>query len=223
MTVLEELTREFGDAAIASAVIESLRDNGLEIRAGSIAPRRRGYSGARLVKAQLANLNGLPKPRWCVLKCCPATPMNRERENRRHSAALQESAPAEFLQRHLTEIAFPPIVCPQDVLVIGQSMADGIPLGTVELDQLAEACERIWGEMLREARVVYFDNSGRRIRRPVRRRTPPTYNGPDDAKTRYIRQVADENPRFTPDAVYAEIYYGRRRHDIPKKSSHLVL
>jgi hypothetical protein len=72
---------------------------------------------------------------------------------------------------------------------------------------------------LGEARVVYFDNSGRRIYRPVRRRAPAADTGPGDAKSRYIRQVAAENPRFTPDEVYAEIYYGRGRHDISK---HLV-
>ncbi|MCX4857504.1 hypothetical protein [Streptomyces canus] len=71
--------------------------------------------------------------------------------------------------------------------------------------------------------MVYSDNSGRRIHRPVRRRTPPAYSGPDDAKTRYIRQVAEENPRFTPDEVHAEIYYGRGRHDIPKDLVRAVL
>ncbi len=71
--------------------------------------------------------------------------------------------------------------------------------------------------------MVYSDNSGRRIRRPVRRRTPPTDSGLDDAKTRYIRQVAAENPRFTPDEVHAEIYYGRHRHDIPKDMVRRVL
>ncbi|WP_432198902.1 hypothetical protein [Streptomyces sp. bgisy027] len=71
--------------------------------------------------------------------------------------------------------------------------------------------------------MVYFDNSGRRIHRRVRRRTPPADSGIDDAKTRYIRQVAAENPRFTPDEVYAEIYYGRGRHDIPKHMVRRVL
>jgi hypothetical protein len=66
------------------------------------------------------------------------------------------------------------------------------------------------------ARVAYFDKSGRRVRRPVRRRTPPADPELDDAKTRYILQVAADYPRFTPDEVYAEIYYGRRRHDITK-------
>ncbi|WP_198358136.1 tetratricopeptide repeat protein [Streptomyces fildesensis] len=147
MTTLEELTREFGNAAVASAIIESLLENGLEIRSGSIETRRRGYTGARLAKAQLANVKGPPKPRWCVIKFCPPVPVNRQREGGLHSAALQE-APTEFRQRHLTEIAFPPVTCPQGVLVIGQSIADGIPLGIVELDQLADACKTIWGEML---------------------------------------------------------------------------
>lgn len=71
--------------------------------------------------------------------------------------------------------------------------------------------------------MVYSDNSGRRIRRRVKRRTPPANSGLDDAKTRYIRQVAAENPRFTPDEVHAEIYYGRGRHDIPKDMVRRVL
>ena len=71
--------------------------------------------------------------------------------------------------------------------------------------------------------MVYFDKSGRRIRRPVRRRTPPEDSGLDDAKTRYILQVAADNPRFTPDEVYAEIYYGRGRHDITKAMVRQVL
>jgi hypothetical protein len=73
------------------------------------------------------------------------------------------------------------------------------------------------------ARVVYFDKSGRRIRRPVRRRRSPADPGLDDAKTRYILQVADDYPRFTPDEVYAEIYYGRGRHDISKAMVRKVL
>lgn len=64
--------------------------------------------------------------------------------------------------------------------------------------------------------MVYFDKSGRRVRRPVRRRTPPADPGLGDAKTRYILQVATEHPRFTPDEVHAEIYYVRGRHDITK-------
>jgi len=71
--------------------------------------------------------------------------------------------------------------------------------------------------------VVYFDRSGPRIRRPVRRSTPPADPGLDDAKTRYIHQVATEHPKFTPDEVYAEIYHGRRRHDITKAMVHQTL
>jgi len=64
--------------------------------------------------------------------------------------------------------------------------------------------------------VVYFDKSGRPVRRKVRRRTPPADPGLDDAKTQYILEIAAAHPRFTPDEVYAEVYYGRRRHDITK-------
>jgi tetratricopeptide (TPR) repeat protein len=145
MTTLEELTREFEDAAVASAIIESLLDNGLEIR--GIKPLRRGYTGARLVKALLANVSGQPDPRWCVVKYCPPVPMNHRRESRRHKAALAEASPR-FRRQHLTEIAFPPVRCPRDALVIGQSSAAGIPLGTVELNQLADACKVIWEKIL---------------------------------------------------------------------------
>ncbi|WP_154814340.1 hypothetical protein [Actinophytocola xinjiangensis] len=64
--------------------------------------------------------------------------------------------------------------------------------------------------------MVYFDKSGRPIRRKVRRRTLPVDPEISDAKTRYILEVATAHPRFTPDEVFAEIYYGRRRHDITK-------
>ena len=64
--------------------------------------------------------------------------------------------------------------------------------------------------------MVYFDKSGRPVRRPVRRRTPPADPGLDDAKTQYVLQVAADYPRFTPEEVYAEIRYGLRRHDITK-------
>ncbi|WP_432193090.1 hypothetical protein, partial [Streptomyces sp. bgisy027] len=150
MTVLKELTREFGDAAVASAIIESLLHNGLEIRSDSVRALRRGYTGARLARAQLANVEKPYKPRSCVIKFCPPVPVNRRRvihESQQHSAILQQR-PRKFSRWHLTEIAFPPVMCPEGALVIGQSMADGIPLGTVELDQLADACEIIWGEML---------------------------------------------------------------------------
>lgn len=71
--------------------------------------------------------------------------------------------------------------------------------------------------------MVYFDKSGRRIRRPLQRRTPPADSNLDDAKTRYILQVAADNPRFTPEEVYAEIHYGRNRHDITKAMVRHVL
>ncbi|MEU4339434.1 hypothetical protein AB0F59_33135 [Micromonospora lupini] len=147
MTVLEELTREFEDPAVASAIIESLLDDGIEIRAGSIKALRRGYTGARLAKALLANTSGTASPRWCVIKYCPPVPVNHRRESRRHRRALSES-PEPFREQHLTDIAFSAVQCPRDALVIGQSAADGIPLGTVELDQLAFACEVVWKEIL---------------------------------------------------------------------------
>lgn len=147
MTALDDLTREFENAAVASAIIESLLDSGLEIRGGSITALRRGYTGARLAKAVLANVSGQPDPRWCVIKYCPPVPANRQRESRHHTTALQES-PRKFRERHLTKIAFPAIPCPQHALVIGQSNADGIPLGTVELDQLPAACEVVWKKIL---------------------------------------------------------------------------
>jgi hypothetical protein len=64
--------------------------------------------------------------------------------------------------------------------------------------------------------VVYSDRSGRRIRRPVRRRPQQDPANDDDPKVQYIRRVAAEFPRYTPEEVYAEIYHGRNRHDIPK-------
>ncbi|MHC5257818.1 tetratricopeptide repeat protein [Streptomyces sp. UC4497] len=146
MTALEELANEFGDA-VASAIIESLLDSGLELRSDSIRSLRRGYTGARLAKAVLADVNGPPKPRWCVIKLCPPVSVNRQREIRQHKAALKD-ATKKFRRRHLTGIAFPPVDCPRGFLVVGQSIADGIPLGAVNLDQLADACEVIWSEML---------------------------------------------------------------------------
>ncbi|MDG4834231.1 hypothetical protein O7627_33745 [Solwaraspora sp. WMMD1047] len=146
MTTLEDLTREFEDAAVASEIIESLLDNCLEIRSGSITALRRGYTGARLTKALLASTNGSPNPRWCVIKYCPPVPVNHRREIRRHAAALAE-APIRF-REHLTDIVFPPVRCSQGAIVIGQSMAEGIPLGTVELDQLAQVCAVVWKEIL---------------------------------------------------------------------------
>lgn len=147
MTVLEELTREFGDAAVASAIIESLLDNGLKIRSGTIEARSRGFTGAQLAKAQVVYATGQPQPRWCVIKFCPSVPLKHQRENRRHLAALRE-APGEFGRQHLVEIAFPTVACPQDAFVVGQFMADGIPLGKVGLDQRADACKTIWRRML---------------------------------------------------------------------------
>ncbi|MFI6441109.1 hypothetical protein [Streptomyces sp. NPDC050759] len=71
--------------------------------------------------------------------------------------------------------------------------------------------------------MVYSDDSGRRIRRRVKRRAPSADSGIDEAKARYIRQVAAENPRFTPDEVHAKIYYDRGRHDISKDMVRKVL
>ncbi|WP_435250985.1 hypothetical protein [Streptomyces tendae] len=147
MTVLEELTGEFGDADVASAIIESLRDNGFKIRSGTIEARNHGFSGARLAKVLVVQAKGKPEPRWCVIKFCPSVPSKHKRENRRHLDALQE-APEDFRRQHLTEIAFPTVNCPEDAFVVGQFLAEGIPLGKVDPDQLADACRTIWGRML---------------------------------------------------------------------------
>ncbi|MFF4631797.1 hypothetical protein [Streptomyces griseorubiginosus] len=86
--------------------------------------------------------------------------------------------------------------------------------------------------------MVYFDDAGRRIHRPIEYdaargqgasgdsgspASRPADNGPDDAKARYIRRVAEENPKATPDEVYAEIYNVLNRHDISRDMVRLVL
>ncbi|MFJ3673340.1 AAA family ATPase [Streptomyces sp. NPDC090106] len=147
MTALEDLTREFGDADVASAIIESLLVSGFKIRSGTIEARSRGFTGARLAKALLTKATGRPEPQWCVIKFCPPVPVNRRRESQQHAAALHE-APQEFRLQHLAEFAFQPVACPQNAIVVGQFMADGIPLGNVDLDRLADACKTIWCEML---------------------------------------------------------------------------
>ncbi|MGP2435887.1 hypothetical protein [Streptomyces sp. JW3] len=147
MTALQELTHEFGDAAVASAIIESLHDHGLKVLSDTIEGRSRGFSGAQLVKAQIADASNLHRPRWCVIKYCPSAPSRHQRETRRHWAALQEAS-AEFRQDHLTDIAFPTVPCPQDGYVVGQFMAGGVPLGNVELNRLADCCETVWYTLL---------------------------------------------------------------------------
>ncbi|MEV7192257.1 AAA family ATPase [Streptomyces sp. NPDC093510] len=145
MTALEELALEFGDV-IASEIVDSLFHSGLEIRSG-IKALPRGFTGARLAKAQLANITKPYEPRWCVIKFCPPESTHHRRESEIHADLLRQP-PVEFSRRHLTDIAFPPVRCPQGALVIGQSKADGIPLGRVELHHLAGACGTIWSEML---------------------------------------------------------------------------
>lgn len=71
--------------------------------------------------------------------------------------------------------------------------------------------------------MIYPDKPGRRIYRPVRRRTPQKPSSLDDAKTRYILDVAAKHPRFTPEEVRFVIRYGRRRHDITKAMVRYVL
>jgi tetratricopeptide (TPR) repeat protein len=148
MTPLKQLTSVFENASVASAIVESLHENGVEIR-GSITALHRGHSGARLVKAVLADVDGAPNPRWCVLKYCPPEVTGQRRESRRHQAALKE-APREFRDRHLVGPAFAPVQCPDGALVLVQLKANGDPLGAVEVDQLAEACRAVWGELLAE-------------------------------------------------------------------------
>ncbi|MFJ8929249.1 hypothetical protein ACIRLA_21990 [Streptomyces sp. NPDC102364] len=69
--------------------------------------------------------------------------------------------------------------------------------------------------------MVYYDNSGRRIYRPLRRRPPDPVD--PSGRSRYVRKVADEMPGFTPAEVYAWIRYMRRRHDIPKAAVRATL
>lgn len=62
--------------------------------------------------------------------------------------------------------------------------------------------------------MVYYDKSDDSIGRPLRRRAQEPEAGLDEEKVRYILEVADEFPRFTPDEVYATIHHERRRYDI---------
>ncbi|MER6558799.1 hypothetical protein ABT300_13830 [Streptomyces sp. NPDC001027] len=128
-------------------IIESLRDNDLKIRSGTIEEGSHGFTGARLAKALVEHSSGPPEPSWCVIKYCPAVPLKHKRESRRHWAALRE-APEEFRRQHLAEIAFPTVSCSQDAFVVGQFKADGIPLGKADPGQLADACKTIWRTML---------------------------------------------------------------------------
>ncbi|HEX5407983.1 MAG TPA: AAA family ATPase [Pseudonocardiaceae bacterium] len=157
MTAFDDLTREFGDAGVASAIIESLLEHGLEVRTG-ITGLRRGNSGARLAKAQLASVSGPRNPRWCVIKYSESMPLNHQRDSRQHLAALQES-PRKFREKHLTRISFPAIRCDQNALVTGQSVVDGIPLGAVQLDQLGEVCEVVWKTILTQWAGPGYDSA----------------------------------------------------------------
>ena len=157
MTALEDLTREFDDPAIATEIIESLHDNEIEIRPASVKGLRRGYTGARLAKAMLADRSGQPNPRWCVIKFCPKMSAGRRREGQQHQRALNES-PEEFRREHLAGLAFPAVRCSGGALVVGQSLVDGIPLGTVRLDQLASACEVIWKGILEKWAGYQYDS-----------------------------------------------------------------
>lgn len=147
MTALEELTREFGSAAVASTIIESLLDNGFEIRSGTIKAGGRGFTGAQLVQALVVYAAGRPEPSWCVIKLCPSASLKHRREHHRHLAALRE-APEAFRLQHLAKVAFPAARCLQNGFVVGQFLVPGVPLGTIGLDQLADACETIWRKML---------------------------------------------------------------------------
>ena len=147
MTALEELTRVFGDAEVASTIIEALRDNGMEIKSGTAEQLSRGHTAARLAKVELANVDGPPKPRSCVIKYCPPAGTSDRRESRRHKAAYNES-PDEIRVRHLADFAFPPVACPEGALVIGQFAATGVPLGAITVAELGAACEVIWTEVL---------------------------------------------------------------------------
>lgn len=70
--------------------------------------------------------------------------------------------------------------------------------------------------------MVYFDDTGRRIRLRVRRK--PSSGGVfDQATIRYVRQVAERNPRFTPDEVHAEICHSQGRHDITRQAVRAIL
>ncbi|MFJ6070188.1 AAA family ATPase [Streptomyces sp. NPDC093065] len=147
MTALEELTHEFGSATVASSIIESLLDNGFKIRSGTVKAGGRGFTGAQLVKALVVYASGRPEPSWCVIKLCPSASLKHRREHHRHLAALRE-APEAFRSQHLAEVAFPAARCLQNGFVVGQFLVPGVPLGTIGLDQLADACETIWCKML---------------------------------------------------------------------------
>ncbi|TDD97691.1 hypothetical protein [Actinomadura rubrisoli] len=71
--------------------------------------------------------------------------------------------------------------------------------------------------------MTYSDKRERSVRRPLQRSTSPAPADLDDAKTRFILEVAAKHPRFTPEEVYAEIRYGQRRSDITTDMARHVL
>jgi hypothetical protein len=61
--------------------------------------------------------------------------------------------------------------------------------------------------------MVYNEHNGRRMHFQVHRPAPAEC-AVGDSTRQYIRQVADEYPRFTPAEVHAEIHHGRGLRDI---------
>ncbi|MFE9107888.1 AAA family ATPase [Actinomadura geliboluensis] len=153
MTILDELGHALSAPAVALEIIETLGGDDVEIT--EVTTVRSGNSGARLAKVTLADLSGEPDDRPCVIKYCPPDlasrrpedPQRKRPESAQHKKALKES-PAEFREQHLVESAFPPIRCGGGGFVMGLSRVDGVPLGAVELSQLADVCKQVWEKTL---------------------------------------------------------------------------
>ena len=151
MSDLDPLAEVLGDGP-AQAVVRALKLRNQRIEVDVTKWCAQGYTGARLAAVEITyDRAKRPTPRRCIAKVCP--PTTSRPESARHYEALAQNQ--DFADRHLVQLAFDPVECPDGEVVIGQQIA-GDSLGHVQTLAKLTGTDRI--EACRMVRAALLDD-----------------------------------------------------------------
>ncbi|RZU76031.1 ATP/maltotriose-dependent transcriptional regulator MalT [Micromonospora kangleipakensis] len=123
MSGVDRLAEALGNGP-AAAVVRALKLVNQRIQIDVSEWKAQGYTGARLAAVEISlDRAEHPRPRRCIAKVCP--PGVGRPESEHHQEALERSWNADFAERHLVQLAFGPVECPDGEIVIGQQIAGG--------------------------------------------------------------------------------------------------
>lgn len=163
MTEPDPLAEAVG-AGPAAALRRVLAKRNQTITTDSTPWKAKGcYTGAVLAAVEVAYEQAdHPMPVRCIAKVCP--PATGQPESARHAAALRQSFRRKFVSRHLVDVPFDPVECPDGEIVIFQQIAGRRlkrlrTLSRLRGAELVDACRAVRAALLEKWTGDAFDTA----------------------------------------------------------------